>query len=132
MLLPTSALPNVVLGPYHPFVFFCMFYRVFRMYGWKCYFKDSDWKSFQRRTCVLRRSSESPCITQLVGGRSGTPVYTSTITPVTTALHEVIKPVFLLHSWRNTSIPNVLYFYLIATGLILQSKYDHLLYQKKI
>lgn len=70
-----------------PSSLFCMFYIMFRIYSWKQYLKDFDWRSLQKRTCILERLSESPWVTQLVGDGSRTPAYTMTSTPVSTTQH---------------------------------------------
>lgn len=56
-----------------PFSAFCAFCLMCGLYSWKQYLKDSDWKFLQRRALRPREVNESPHVTQLPGGRSGTP-----------------------------------------------------------
>lgn len=78
----------------HPFLFSCI---MFRIDSWK-------WQ-LQRRTRILERLSESPWVTQLLGGRSGTPVYTMTF------LLCYIKQFIVsrLQLCRNTSVLSLIF-----------------------
>lgn len=89
-MFPPSPLPDVMLRPYLPFVFFCIFCPMFRIYSWELYLNDWLGMLPEKDTCP----KEVKWITLY---------YTSWWPVWGTSLYHRYYPNFYYTTWTNSA-----------------------------